>query len=34
MCDSKGVISTHRTDLNDSKKFFAKYNKDKLKEQL
>ena len=23
MCDSKGVISTHRTDLNESKKFFA-----------
>ncbi len=23
MCDSKGVISTHRTDLNDAKKFFA-----------
>ena len=23
MCDSKGVISTHRTDLNESKNFFA-----------
>ncbi|MBQ4162185.1 MAG: NADP-dependent malic enzyme [Parabacteroides sp.] len=23
MCDSKGVISTHRTDLNEAKKFFA-----------
>ena len=23
MCDSKGGISTHRTDLNESKKFFA-----------
>ncbi len=23
MCDSKGVISTYRTDLNESKKFFA-----------
>ena len=23
MCDSKGAISTHRTDLNESKKFFA-----------
>ena len=23
MCDSKGVISTHRTDLSESKKFFA-----------
>ncbi|MBP3517634.1 MAG: NADP-dependent malic enzyme [Parabacteroides sp.] len=23
MCDSKGVISTHRTDLNESKKYFA-----------
>lgn len=23
MCDSQGVISTHRTDLNESKKFFA-----------
>ena len=23
MCDSKGFISTHRTDLNESKKFFA-----------
>ena len=23
MCDSKGVISTHRTDVNESKKFFA-----------
>lgn len=23
MCDSKGVISTHRTDLNDAKKYFA-----------
>ncbi len=23
MCDSKGVISTHRTDFNESKKFFA-----------
>lgn len=23
MCDSKGVISVHRTDLNESKKFFA-----------
>lgn len=23
MCNSKGVISTHRTDLNESKKFFA-----------
>ena len=23
MCDSKGVISTHRMDLNESKKFFA-----------
>lgn len=23
MCDGKGVISTHRTDLNESKKFFA-----------
>ncbi len=23
MCDSKGVVSIHRTDLNESKKFFA-----------
>lgn len=23
MCDSKGVISTHRTDLNEAKKYFA-----------
>ena len=26
MCDSKGVISTHRTDLNESKKFFRSMN--------